>query len=81
MEKEQIQKIIEKYRRKSMQFRRYSDEKCAFFERVADDIEDNIHIFIDNFYETEDDILEDVKESFTEVDDFFDDENPIDNLF
>lgn len=81
MEKEQIQKIIEKYRRKSTQFRRYSDEKCAFFERVADDIEDNIHIFIDNFYETEDDILEDVKESFTEVDDFFDDENPIDNLF
>lgn len=69
MEKEQIQKIIEKYRRKSMQFRRYSDEKCAFFERVADDIEDNINIFMDDEWETEEEILDNVKEAFDEVDD------------
>lgn len=75
MEKEQIQKIIEKYRRKSMQFRRYSDEKCAFFERVADDIEDNINIFMDDDWETEEEILDNVKEAFDEVDNYYDDKD------
>lgn len=77
MEKEQIQKIIEKYRKKSTQFCRYSDEKCAFFERVADDIEDNIQIFMDDEWETEEEILDNVKEAFDEFDDgswMFDDE-------
>ena len=81
MEREQIEEIIEKYQRKSSQERRYGPDKCHFFEQVADFIEDNIDEYLDDSYETEDEILFNVKEVFMEVDDFFDDEDLRNNLF
>lgn len=79
MEREQIEEIIEKYQRKSSQERRYGADKCFFFERIADFIEDNIDEYLD--YDSEDDILFNVKEAFEEIDDFYDDEDLINNLF
>jgi hypothetical protein len=72
MEREQIEAIIKKYRRKSEQELRYGEEKCALFDRVADDIEDNIELYLDDDYETEEEIIDDVKEAFAEVDDMLD---------
>ena len=79
MEREQIESIIEKYRRKSSQERRYGPDKCYFFEQVADFIEENIDEYLD--YDSEDDILFNVKEVFMEIDDFYDDEDLRNNLF
>jgi len=81
MEREQIEEIIEKYKRKSSQERRYGPDKCYFFEQVADFIEDNIYEYIDNSYETEDEILFNVKEVFQEVDDFYDNDDLINNIY
>lgn len=53
-----MEAIIEKYRRKSEQELRYGDEKCYYFETVADDIETNFIIYLDDSFETEEDILE-----------------------
>jgi len=61
MKKEDLENLILKYRRKSQQFRRYSEEKCYFFEDIADDIETNFEIYLDDFYETEEDVLEGVQ--------------------
>ncbi len=77
----QIESIIEKYKRKSSQERRYGPDKCNFFEQIADFIEDNIDEYLDDSYETEDDILFNVKEVFLEVDDFYDDEDLINNIY
>ena len=81
MEREQIEEIIEKYQRKSSQERRYGADKCNFFEQIADFIEDNIDEYLDDSYETEDDILFNVKEVFLEVDDFYDDEDLFNNIY
>ena len=81
MEREQIEEIIAKYQRKSSQERRYGPDKCHFFEQVADFIEDNIDEYLDDSYETEDEILFNVKEVFLESDDFYDDEDLINNIF
>ena len=75
MEKEKIETIIEKFKRMSGQERKYGADKCAFFERVAGQIEDNIDIYEDDYYETEEDIIDDVRESFAQVDDFYDGED------
>lgn len=81
MERNEIKELIEKYRRMSQQERRYGAEKCAYFDRVADQIEDNIYTYEDDSYETEEDIIDDVKETFDEVDSFYDDidEDELDN--
>lgn len=76
----QIESIIEKYKRKSSQERRYGPDKCNFFEQIADFIEDNIDEYLDDSYETEDDILFNAKEVFLEVDDFYDNEDLRNNL-
>ena len=81
MDREQIEEIIAKYQRKSSQERRYGADKCNFFEQVADFIEDNIDEYLDDSYETEDEILFNVKEVFLESDDFYDDEDLINNIF
>lgn len=81
MDREQLEEIITKYQRMSSQERRYGPDKCDFFEQVADFIEDNIDEYLDDSYESEDEILFNVKEVFQEVNDFYDDENLRDNLF
>lgn len=80
MDREQIEEIIEKYKRKSSQEHRYCPDKCDFFEQVADFIEDNIDEYLDDSYEREDEILFNVKEVFMEVDDFYD-EDQIKNIY
>ena len=74
MEREDIEKLIEKLRHKSGQERRYGAEKCAYFERVAGQIEDDIYTYEDDRFETEEDIIEDVNEIFNE-DDFYTEED------
>lgn len=69
MKKEQIEAIIEKYRRKSEQELRYGDEKCYYFETSADDIETNFSIYLDDSFETEEDILEGVQMNIDANDD------------
>ena len=64
MERGQIKAIIEKYRRKSAKVERYNEDKSHYYDSVADVIEDNLEIYIDDSYETEEDILEDVREIF-----------------
>lgn len=71
MERKQIEELIEKYRRMGTQELKYGEEKCAFFDRVADQIEDCIEDYLDERFETETDILDDIKETFMEVDDFY----------
>ena len=75
MEKVQINSIIEKFRKTSGQEYKYGADKCDYYERVADYIEDNIDTYEDDSYETEEDIIDDVKESFAQVDDFYDEED------
>lgn len=70
MERKEIKELIEKYRRMSQQERRYGAEKCAEFDRIADQIEDNIYTYESDSFETEDDIINDVRETFAEVDDY-----------
>ena len=74
MERKEIKELIEKYRRMSQQERRYGAEKCAFFERVADQIEDNIYSYEDDSFESQEDIINDVREAFAEVDDIYEDD-------
>ena len=74
MERKEIKELIEKYRRMSQQERRYGAEKCAFFERVADQIEDNIYSYEDDSFESKEDIINDVREAFAEVDDIYEDD-------
>ena len=68
MERREIEKLIEKLRHKSGQERKYGAEKCAYFDRVAGQIEDDIYIYEDDRFETEEDIIEDVNETFDEYD-------------
>lgn len=70
MKRKEIEELIEKLRRKSEQECKYGAEKCAFFERVADQIEDDIYTYESDSFETEEDIINDVKETFAEVDDY-----------
>lgn len=74
MERKEIKELIEKYRRMSQQERRYGAEKCVFFERVADQIEDNISSYEDDSFESKEDIINDVRETFAEVDDNYEDD-------
>lgn len=77
MEKEGIKNLIEKLRRKSGQEYKYGAEKCAYLERVAGQIEDDIYTYEDDRFETEEDIIEDVKETFDEVDGFYDEDSKL----
>ena len=68
MERHQIDALIEKYRRKSNQELKYGGEKCAYFDRIAGQIEESFDEYLDDFYETEEDIINDINEQFAEVD-------------
>lgn len=72
MDIDEIKQIVAKYRKKSQQKYRYGADKCAHFERIADEIEDNIYYYSDDF-EDENEIIDDVKEVFEESDLLYDD--------
>lgn len=78
---DELKQIVAKYRKKSRQEYRYGADKCAHFERIADEIEDNIDYYSDGF-EDENEIIDDVKEVFEESDLFYDDldDEDLDNL-
>ena len=76
MTKEEIQEIVAKYRRMSDQELKYGADKCALFDRIADQLEDNIEMYVDDdYYKSEREIIEDIMESFDEIDSFFDKED------
>lgn len=81
MERKEIKELIEKYRWMSQQERRYGAEKCSYYDSVADYIEGNINSYKDDIFETEEDIINDVKEVFDESDRFWNDidEDELDN--
>lgn len=72
MERKQIDELIEKYRRMGTQELKYGEEKCAYYDRLAGQIEDSFDEYLDNFYETEEDIINDIKEQFADVDGGYD---------
>ena len=74
MERKQIHELIEKYRKMSDQEPVYGEEKCAYFDRVAGQIEESFDEYLDDFYETEEDIIDSINEQFGEVDRDFDEE-------
>ena len=71
MEKEQINALIDSYRTKSKNVRKYDEEKRAFFDRIVGQIELSFDEYLDDSFETEEDVINDVKEQFDEVDGFY----------
>ena len=66
MDRKQIEEIIDSYRKMSTQELKYGEEKCAHFERIADQIESDIDYYLD--FEFEEDIINSVEELFEEFD-------------
>ena len=76
MTEEEVEALIEKYRKMSQNVGLYGEDKCVYYEQVADQISEIINTFIDNDdYESEEDILDDVKVIFDSQDGIFDDED------
>ena len=75
MTKEEIQEIVAKYRRKSGQELKYGADKCAMFDRIADQLEDNLDLYVDDdFFQSEKEIIDDIVELFDEYDRYCSDE-------
>ena len=73
MTKEELLEIVAKYRRMSDKEMKYSADKCALFDRIADQLEDDIEMYVDDdYFQSEREIIEDIMESFDEMDNFFD---------
>ena len=76
MTKEEIQEIIAKYRRKSDQEQKYGADKCAMYDRIADQLEQDIDLYVDDdCFQSEKEIIDDITELFDEYDRQFDDED------
>jgi hypothetical protein len=76
MKKEELQGIIEKYQRKSEHVYPSNEEKSALYERIANQLENDIETYVDNeLFSTEEDVVSDIKEIFDEVDNFYDAED------
>ena len=76
MTEEEIQEIIAKYRRKSDQELKYGADKCAMFDRIADQLEQDIDMYIDDdYFPSEKEIIDDIVELFDEYDRNFDVDN------
>ena len=76
MTKDELLEVVAKYRRMSDKEMKYGADKCALFDRIADQLEDNIEMYVDDdYYESEKDIIDDIKEVFDEIDNYFDDED------
>ena len=64
MDKEKLEKIIKKYNKLGNRYEPYDEEKGRYYNDVAEYIEDNLDKYLDEFYETEEDVISDVKEVF-----------------
>ena len=79
MTKEEIQEIIAKYRRKSDQEQKYGADKCAMFDRIADQLEQDVELYVDDdFYQSEKEIIDDIVELFDDHDKYFGEEEELD---
>ena len=76
MTKEEIQEIVAKYRRMSDQELKYGADKCAMFDRIADQLEHDIDLYVnDDCFQTEKEIIDNIVELFDDYDSFFGDED------
>jgi hypothetical protein len=66
MEKEKIEQIIAKYRKLASST--FDDDKSWQYGHFADSIEDSIEMYEEDYYETEEDLLNDYNEANAEVD-------------
>lgn len=74
MTNEEIQEIVAKYRQMSNQELEYGDEKCALFERIADQLEADIDLYVDDdCFQSEKEIIDDIVELFDDYDKYFND--------
>lgn len=64
MEKEEIIAIVDKYRKMSHNYSFFGEDKCFEFEQIADIIEEEINLLIEDDYATEQDIVEFAKETY-----------------
>ena len=78
MTENEVEAIVEKYRKMSNNLSFFGEDKCFFFERIADFIQDDINQYVDNDeYESEQDIVETVKIELSIQDSVFDREDYI----
>ena len=78
MKQEQVLAIVEKYRHKSQDYSTYGVDQCALFELYADIIEEDIDILIeDDNCETEKDVVDYAKETYSMGVDHYDREDNI----
>jgi hypothetical protein len=72
MTKEEIQEIVAKYRRMSDQELKYGADKCAMFDRIADQLEQDIDLYVnDDYFQSEKEIIDDIVELFDDYDKYF----------
>ena len=73
MTKDELLEVVAKYSRMSDKEMKYGADKCALFDRIADQLEDDIEMYVDDdYFQSEREIIEDIMESFDEMDNFFD---------
>ena len=78
MTENEVEAIVEKYRKMSNNLSFFGEDKCIFFEQIADYICDNKYSYVDDdFFESEQDIIEAVKSDFDQQDHIFDREDYI----
>ena len=72
MTNEEIQEIVAKYRQMSNQELEYGEEKCALFEKIADQLEQDIALYVDDeLFQSEKEIIDDIVELFDNYDRYF----------
>ena len=76
MTNEEIQEIVVKYRRMSNQELEYGEEKCALYERIVDQLEQDIDLYVDDeCFQSEKEIIDDIIELFNNYDKYFNDDD------
>ena len=76
MTKEELEALVEKYHNKSKQTYPLDEEKAALYERIACQLEDDMDNYInDEYYSSEKEVIDDIKELFDEVDNFYSEED------
>lgn len=76
MKKEELDNLVEKCRDLSAKYYPNNEEKSALYDRIADHLDNNTDYYIDNeLFTEEDEVIEDIKYMFNEVDNFFDEED------
>ena len=69
MTNEEIQEIVAKYWQMSHQELEYGEEKCALYERIADQLEQDIALYVDDdCFQSEKEIVDDILELFDDYD-------------